>query len=285
MGAWGIGLYSCDFARDLRTCVAAVARLPFAPEQLLETVVATQPSIANDPKDSDHTVFWLVVADQFARRGIDCPAACDRALAIIADGDDIAAMAALGMDERSLRKRGAMLVEIRERLLAPACAKPRAVLKAPQRLLLAVGEVIAYPICLGHPINPYAVGKEWAWVKAWKQDGWGAFVVVERGHVFDFLAWYRPVTVAGPLVDEPTLAQLTAPRAWLLREAGTLTSRHGANMRFRSLGAVPIDPVRLAARFPARGPPMFTAVNDISLCENIAVRPLDPDQIRRLERR
>jgi hypothetical protein len=46
--------------------------------------------------------------------------------------------------------------------------------------------------CLG--INPHAVGKKFEFVKAWKQDAWGAFVVAERGRVFEYLAWYRPLS-------------------------------------------------------------------------------------------
>jgi hypothetical protein len=163
MGAWGIGLYASDFALDLRDSVKAVARLPFAPDKLLECLCATNPSAANDPEDTDHTAFWLRVADQFAKRGIDCIRARDRALAIIADGSDLAAMAAVGMDEKSLVKRRTMLEDLRKRITGPIeTAKPRAVLKAPQKLLLAVVEVLTYPICRGEPINPYAVGKEWA---------------------------------------------------------------------------------------------------------------------------
>jgi len=212
MGAWGSGLYSSDFALDVRGAVKAVARLPFLPERLLEYLYAAQPMAASDPKDPDHTVFWLTVADQFAQRGIDCANARDRALAIITDGVDLAAMGALGMDEKSLIKRRTMLEELRRRIATPVeTAKPCPILKAPQKLLLGVGEVLTYPVCKGDPINPYTVGKDWAWVKAWQQDGWGAFVVVERGHVFDFLAWYRPLVITEPLPDEPTLAKLSQP--------------------------------------------------------------------------
>jgi hypothetical protein len=35
MGAWGIGLYSSDFAMDLRGSVKAIARLPYTPDRLL----------------------------------------------------------------------------------------------------------------------------------------------------------------------------------------------------------------------------------------------------------
>ncbi len=128
-------------------------------------------------------------------------------MAIIADGADLAMMAAPGIGEKSLAKRRAMLEALRGVLAAPAnAAKPRSALKAPQKLLLEVGEVCAYPVCKGEPINPYAVGKQWAWVLAWKQDGWGAFVAAERGHVFDFLAWYRPRVITEPIDAEPTLA-------------------------------------------------------------------------------
>ena len=71
MGAWGVGLYSSDFALDLRGAVKAVARLPFPSDKLLDYLCASQPAAANDPQDVDHTVFWLTVADQFAKRGID----------------------------------------------------------------------------------------------------------------------------------------------------------------------------------------------------------------------
>jgi hypothetical protein len=284
MGAWGSGLYSSDFALDVRGAVKAVARLPFPPDKLLEYLCAAEPSTANDPKDPDHTVFWLTVADQFAKRGIDCPGARDRALAIISDGIDLATMAELGMDEKLLAKRRVMLEELRQRIVAPIeTAKARAVLKGPQKLLLEVGEVLTYPVCKGDPINPYAVGKDWAWVKAWRQDGWGAFAVVERGHVFDFLAWYRGLVITEPLPDEPTLTELARPRMWLLREPGTLTARHHANMQLKSLGCVSIEPARLAKIFPQRGSAVNSAVNDISLCNNITVRPLGPHEAHRVK--
>jgi hypothetical protein len=154
---------------------------------------------------------------------------------------------------------------------------------APQKLLLGVGEVLAYPVCKRDPINPYTVGKDWAWVKAWQQDGWGAFVVAERGHVFDFLAWYRPLVITEPLPEEPTLADLARRRMWLLRNPGTLTARHRANMSLKSLGCVSIDPAKLASSFPRHGSAVNSAVNDISLCNNISVRPLDRHEAHRIK--
>jgi hypothetical protein len=281
MGAWGIGLYSSDFAMDLRGCVNAVVRLPFDPDRLLETICQSEPSSANDVTDPDHTVFWLTVADQFAKKGIDCPTARDRALAIIADGADLATMASLGMDEKSLAKRRVMLEGLHARLTEPVAVKRRAVLKAPQKLLLEVGEVLTYPVCQQthscEPINPYAVGKEWAWVKAWKQDGWGAIVVAERGLLFDFLAWYRPLMAYRALQTEPNLAELAGPRAWKLRQSGTLTARHYANLQLKSIGRIDIDLTRLDYFFPDRRVPFGPVVGDISISGSFTCHPQEPD--------
>jgi hypothetical protein len=153
MGAWGVGLYSSDFAMDLRACVNAVTRLPFDPERLLETICQSEPTSANDLADPDHTVFWLTVADQFAKKGIDCPRARDRALSIIAGGADLATMASLGLDEKSLAKRRVMLEGLRARLTEPVDPKRRAVLRAPQKLLLEVGEVLIIRSVSSGPIR------------------------------------------------------------------------------------------------------------------------------------
>lgn len=275
MGAWGVALYSNDFAKDVSASVKAVSRLPFEPATLLEYLCQVEPRASNDPKDTDHTLFWLVVADQFVKRGVDCPPARERALAIIADGTDLAAMRSLGMDEVSLAKRRAMLDELRTRIAAPMDAlKPRTVLKKPQKLLLDAGETLIYPVCKGKPINPYAVGKDWAWVKAWRQDAWGALAIVERGLMFDFLAWYRPMVLHESLSTEPTPDALSQPRIWQLRSPGTLTANHHKNMQLKSLGNVPVSAGKLDQLFPRRPSPLSWVVSDISLCNDMGVRLL-----------
>ena len=279
MGAWGPGLYSDDFALDLRGMVKSAARLPFAPDKLLELLCAAAPESAADPEDEGHTVFWLVVADQFAKRGIDCPPARDRALGIIADGSDLRMMEALDMDAKALTKRRTMLDELRVRLAAPvATGRPRTTLKAPQKLLLGAGDAVTYPVCKREPINPYTAGMDHPYVKAWRQDGWGAFVVAECGHAFEFLAWYRPFVIAEPFAEQPNLDDpLTAGR-WLLRNPGTLSARHLTNMELRRLGAVPFDPAKFERLFPQRASPVQRAVNDISLANQITVHDVDANE-------
>lgn len=281
MGTWGVGLYSSDYALDMRGCIDAVVRLPFDPDRLLETICLTESSTANDVTDPDHTVFWLTVADRFARKGVDCPTARERALAIIADGADLATMASLGMDEKSLAGRRATLEILRLRLEQPVSAdRRRGVLRAPQKLLLEVGEVLTYPVCRQtqscEPINPYTVGKDWAFVKAWKQDGWGALVVAERRLLYDFLAWYRPLTAYQSVAGEPTLAELSAPGAWSLEQVGTLPSRHYQHLQLKSVGRIGIDPVRLDHFFPDRRVPVGPVVSDYSLVGSMSCHAQAP---------
>src|SRR5439155_9973611 len=103
---WGIGLYSGDFATDLKATISAVCRLPLDEEPLLEAICQSQASAATDPADEDHTVFWLVVADQLEKRRIFCGRVREAALAILYGGEDATMMQALGMKPADIRKRG-----------------------------------------------------------------------------------------------------------------------------------------------------------------------------------
>ena len=147
MGVWGVGLYSGDFAMDLRSAIKAVARLPFDGERLVEILSETAPAVADNPSDEDHTTFWLVVADQFAKRGIISDRARTEALQIIDADSDLAMRAALGMKTSDLSKRRKMLQDLRARLTAPPVSKPRSVLKKPQAFLMNVGDMVVYPTC------------------------------------------------------------------------------------------------------------------------------------------
>ncbi len=118
-----------------------------------------------------------------------------------------------------------MLEALREALAAPVNAgKPRSVLR--RRKNFCSKWVRSAPTrCAMASRSIHAVGKQWAWVLAWRQDGWGAFVVAERGHVFDFLAWHRPLVTTEPIDAEPTLAELEKPHPGRLRNPGMLTAR------------------------------------------------------------
>jgi hypothetical protein len=86
MGTWGAGLYAGDFAMDLRSTINAVAQLSFDADRLLDILCESEPEAANNPNDEDYTIFWLVVADQFAKRAIECGSVRETALRIIEAG-------------------------------------------------------------------------------------------------------------------------------------------------------------------------------------------------------
>ena len=277
MGVWGAGLYSGDFAMDLRTTAGAVARLPFDGDRLVEILSESEPAAARRPDDPDHTVFWLVVADQMARCGIRSDRAREQALAILDAGADLALHEKLGMDAPTLKKRRKMLEEVRARITAPLPERSRAVLKKPQPLLMQVGDVLAYPTCGGRCANPYCATHEQDRMGTaglpWRQDGWSAMVVVDCGRAFEFLAWYRPLTVSQAVAEKPDLAALSGEVLWRLGNTGTCSPVHFERMQLEKIGALPIDPQKLRDAFPDMRPGTRAAASDISLGNTLNVGP------------
>lgn len=284
MGVWGAGLYSGDFAIDLRSAISAVARLPFDGDRLAEILCETEAAAASHADDEDHTTFWLVVADQFAKRGIVCQRASERAIAIIDAGSDIAMLEKLGMNPSGLKKRRRALEELRVRLaVPPARSRPRPVLKKPQAFLMDVGDVFVYPTFGGECINPYFTSKDQCkyWTAqgpaTWQQDDWSAMVIVDRGRAFDFLAWYRPLTISAATAEKPVLVSLRdAELLWKLGNAGTCSAVHYKRMELEKIGALPIDSDKLRRSFPGMRPGIVAAISDISLCNTLRVGPAVP---------
>jgi hypothetical protein len=105
MGDRGTSLYSGDFARDLRGTIRAVVRLPYDADRLADIVSETEPDAARNPGDEDHTTFWLVLGDQFARYGLKSDRVIATALEIIDSGRDLAQQWTLGQTDAGLEKR------------------------------------------------------------------------------------------------------------------------------------------------------------------------------------
>jgi hypothetical protein len=266
MGVWSTGLYSGDFALDLRSTIRAVARLPYDGDKLVEILCETEPAASGDPQDEDHTTFWLVAADQFAKRGIVSLRARESALRIIDTGSDGAMLQKLGMDPAGLRKRRRVLEELRERITGPLVGKPRTVLKKPQSYLMEVGDVLVYPTCEGTSINPYFASKERD--RSWKgQDGWSVTVIVDRGRAFDFLVWYRPL-IAAAMTEKPTMLALRGVPSWKLERAGTCSASHFKKMELEKIGMLPIDREKLTRTFREMRPGISAAINDISIANS-----------------
>jgi hypothetical protein len=272
MGVWGTGLYSGDFAMDLRSSIGAVVRLPFDQDRLIDILCETESEAANNPEDSDHSVFWLVLADQFARRAIMTPRLRQKALSIIDKSSDIATRQALGASVADLRKRRKTLDELKGRIMQPPpINKKRSTLKNPQPLLMEIGDVFAYPTAAGRCINPYVAPEnrekfKWA---AWNPDGWAACVIVDSGRAFGFLSWYRPLTISITTGIKPDLAALREELLWKLGRPGTCSAVHLKRLEFEKLGRFALDRERVRIAFPGMRPGTYAAINDISIANQL----------------
>src|SRR5205085_5862055 len=110
--------------------IKSALRLPFDEDRIVDILSDSERRAAADPNDEDHTTFWLVLADQFEKRGVAHTPTREKAIAIIDRGDDLAMMEKRGMKAADLRKRGAKLAELRARLAAaPRGSEPRATIK------------------------------------------------------------------------------------------------------------------------------------------------------------
>jgi hypothetical protein len=273
MGVWATGLYSGDFAKDLSSAARAVAQLPLDGERVAELLYSVEPGAANNTSDEDHTTFWLVVADQFAKRGIVCERVRKKALETIDEGEDLAMQQRLGLNAAGLKKRGKMLAELREKIVsATTPAKPRRVLKRPQALVMNTGDVVVYPTARGNTINPYFPSVE-KMRPEWIQDGWGAAVIVETGREFDFLARYRPLTIANPMSGKLGFKEVLANEIWVMRLPGTCSASHLRKMRLEKIGSVAVDAKKVKRCFPKEPTGRSAAVNDISIANRFSVGP------------
>ena len=234
MGAWGPGLYSDDFALDLRATLSAVGRLPVDGPEIVRLLCDLEPASLS-PDDEDYSTFWLVVADQLQKRGVASEAQA-RALRIIDDDSNLKVLEALGMSTVDLRKRRRTLQKLRETLSASPPEKLRRTLKKPQAFLMERGQVYIYPVdSRGNCINPY-------FTDATRPDftpaGWGAFQVVGTGHALGYLAWYELARTRKVARRKPRLKKAAASIDSKRRGIGTLTRLHASRMQIELLGSV-----------------------------------------------
>jgi len=145
--------------------------------------------------------FGWFVADQFARRGIENKRAREIALKSSTRIATLAMLEKLGMSAQDLRKRKKVLDEVRERIIVPTVrAKPSEVMRKCTAAAMQTGDVLVYPTFGGRCRNPYFVDQDKDRMgtasRPWQIDSWAAMVIVDSGRAFDFLAWYRPLTLA-----------------------------------------------------------------------------------------
>ncbi|HEU4852178.1 MAG TPA: hypothetical protein VFT37_08490 [Telluria sp.] len=204
--------------------------------------------------DESSDLFWLVVADQFERRGIDSPLAYAAALSVLASGRDLTRLRDdVDVTPKFVAKRAAVLEDLEARLRAPRPSRPAVAAKDPPAFILDVGEVYAFPIMNGRAHSPHRPAQDGPFV----QDGWGAMIVLDRQRAFDWLPWY---CAAGLTIDaqrRPTMRDA--------EQACITTSMHseGANgynaskahlrlMQVELIGRVALDPAKVAPHMSKR---------------------------------
>ena len=246
MGSWGTSLYADDSAADLRNTIRALADMPVSGERLLEILLANyHDSVALE--DSGGPTFWLVVADQFERRGIRCAEVFEKAKEIAAAGADHRDFESRGASPSDLRKRDAIVAELIERISHPRPERPRRQGKKPPPFVVEVGQIYSFPIMGKSGRNPWAKEGAMPWFKA---DGWGAMLIAFRLRVFD---WVPVCGVASLTVEadhEPTLDDALASQVVGACSLCVPRRAHLKNMRANLLGEVDLDPAATALLMP-----------------------------------
>jgi hypothetical protein len=263
MSSWGAGLYEDDEACDLRASVKAVCRLPLEGPALLKVLLENEGDAS--------PAFWLVVADQFQKKGIDSEAR-ERALHILDTGQDLERCARLGMAPPLLEKRRKALLALALELRQGKNGK-RTTMRKPQPLLMQVGEVLTYPVAQGKPLNPYLGAREDN--SRWEPDGWAALVIAEAAQLFGYLAWYRPAVAQQVWPAVPSLHQVLGVTDWRLSHAATCSSSHFKRLELRKIGQLSLSPdwgQHLNSRMMSG---KSAALRDVSIANRMNVEPGD----------
>lgn len=245
MGTWGASLYDDDIASDLKNTVALICKVPADGNRLLELLEQIQEN--TDPDDDDGSVFWLVVADQFEKRGINSKRAASIALRIIQSETDMAACKAKGADEKFLKARQKALLELATRLRQPRALKVKPKPQKPPPLVLSTGEVFAFPTMAGRAWHPYRLPSAGAFIA----DGWSALVVLATGRAFEWLPWVALASLTvqpdtKPTFDEALDGQLIPhPQT---NGAGRFVPKaaHVKGLQLELLGKIDLDPSLVA---------------------------------------
>lgn len=245
MGTWGASLYEDDTASDMKNAVTRVAKVPADGDQLLACLLEMYGP--RDPADEDGILFWLVVADQFERRGIGCDRAASAALAIIESGADLHRASAGGADEAFVRKRAGVLAELAQRLKAPRPTRDRPRPRKAPDVVLETGEIHSFRTMNGRAWHLYRLDREGPFVP----DGWGALVVLATGRAFDRLPWVARASLTVDPNREATVNEALQARLiphLQTRSAGRYVPKraHAEGLGLRLPGKAALDDGRVA---------------------------------------
>jgi hypothetical protein len=259
MGSWGTGLYQDDVAVDLKDTIKLLAKLPASGDDILQILLENHDEGVSFEDDGGPT-FWLVVADQFERRGIACTEAINRALAAIDGGADLRDFERRDASPGDLRKRGKTLDALAERLRSPRPMRPRPTGTRPSPFVVDVGQLYRFPTMDYEAFNP--------WFPTWeaadfKPDGWGALLVIALGRVFDWFPWCAASSLTVSPTRAPTLEDVLKARFISEQQSGSYfvpRRTHLKRMRMDLIGQLSLDTTQVAAAMPRENSPQFAVL-------------------------
>lgn len=267
MGTWNAGLYDSDSAADLKNTLALLCKVPANGERLLDLL--TELLGVSETTDAQ---YWLVVADQFEKRGLHSARVQAHALALIDDGIALAQARDSGADAAFLKKRASVLTELGARLRSPRPCKARKTPSKAPEMVLQTGEVYAFPTCGGRAWHPYRLADAAPFVA----DGWGALVVLDSGRVFDWLPWVALASLTVDSARKPSLADALAGQLIFHLQtdgAGRFVPKraHAKGLGLERLGTVVLDPGLVAPHLSTM--PVQAAIElDWTICYG-AIKP------------
>lgn len=200
MGSWGTGLYQDDEADDLKDTIKLLSKMPANGEKIID-ILLDMSEHGGDIKSEGGPLFWLVVADQFAKKGIVSELAVSKARDIIDSEIDLNDLKARGLDETGIKSRKKVYEKILLNIENPKSPDKRKVAKNPPRMIADIGDVYAFPAMNGTGFNAYYSDWEEA---SFIPDGWGALLIVDGGRAFDWFPWLAYTSLSVNPYIKPT---------------------------------------------------------------------------------
>ena len=239
MGAWGEGLYDDDFTCDVRDSISMLSKMPATGDEIIK-ILTEQYGPVRDLADDGVPGFWMVVADQFSKKGIESKEAVSNALDAIDSGADIRDLQARGMEEKGLKSRLKVHAKLKDVIANPKPASKRRVAKSPPKLVVRDGEIFAYPTMNGKGLN--------AWFSNWEEakfvpDGWGSMLITSTGREYEWFPWATYVPVNTDPAKKPTINDVLKAKTLLSDGAGYCIPKksHITKMGMEKLGEVRLN--------------------------------------------
>jgi|688.fasta_scaffold579952_1 hypothetical protein len=245
MGTWGSGLYDDDEACDIRDEIAlSLATKPSITAEALLASLRKKFGYGTDLMLDGCPTFWMTVADQFTKHGIESQIAKTLALAAIEKGHDLKDLEARGMDARGLRARANVHRRLRQRFTDPQLATRKVALKSVPKLCVEAGEIYSFPTSrFGSSFNAYR--SSWEEID-FNPTGWGALIILKAGRFKGLHPWAIYSVVVVNSNPEPTLEAILAGKTMRLGVNHCVPRQsHIKKMRMKLLGKVVLDSKRV----------------------------------------